>query len=227
MTIVMQGILGLGMACAVASQRVPSEIDRFWMGMAVGPQAEARRLASLSFSGIGVPAGSDQDKALLSKEVKVLNQTVLMAANDEENYQIIVQAGEAWRTANPYEGDTFGVIMQKGTSSVPVYAIDSSSGAAVTSEKFVSDDPDFASLIHEGGKTYMIVHLENRPGATYFLELEQDADNGTLKLKKSTHMDWSTDGGMWVPCAGSLSPWGTHLGAEEYEPDAKAWVSTA
>ena len=128
-----------------------------------------------------------------------------------------MQAGEAWRTANPYEGDTFGVIMEKGTGSKPVYSYNFTTGAADTSDKFVSNDPDFASLIQKDGKTYMIVHLENRPGATYFLELEQTADTGALKLKKSTHMDWGADGDMWVPCAGSLSPWNTHLGAEAYD----------
>ncbi len=35
-------------------------------------------------------------------------------------------------------------------------------------------------------------------------------------------IDFSAFGGIWTPCAGSLSPWNTHLGSEEYEPDAKA-----
>jgi hypothetical protein len=26
--------------------------------------------------------------------------------------------------------------------------------------------------------------------------------------------------GLWTTCAGSLSPWNTHLSSEEYEPDA-------
>src|SRR5437868_2921131 len=29
-------------------------------------------------------------------------------------------------------------------------------------------------------------------------------------------------GGVWNPCAGSVTPWGTHLGSEEYEPDARS-----
>jgi hypothetical protein len=35
-------------------------------------------------------------------------------------------------------------------------------------------------------------------------------------------MDWSKYDGLWVPCAGSVTPWKTHLGGEEYEPDARA-----
>jgi len=28
-------------------------------------------------------------------------------------------------------------------------------------------------------------------------------------------------GGLWIPCAGSKTPWGSHMGGEEYEPDAR------
>jgi hypothetical protein len=30
---------------------------------------------------------------------------------------------------------------------------------------------------------------------------------------------------VWVPCAGTVTPWETHLGSEEYEPDAKAFYA--
>lgn len=30
--------------------------------------------------------------------------------------------------------------------------------------------------------------------------------------------DW---GGLWTPCAGSVTPWNTHIGSEEYEPDGE------
>lgn len=36
-------------------------------------------------------------------------------------------------------------------------------------------------------------------------------------------LDFSHVHGGWVHCAGSVTPWGTHLGSEEYEPDAKQW----
>ena len=38
-------------------------------------------------------------------------------------------------------------------------------------------------------------------------------------------MDWSSYGGLWNPCAGSVTPWQTHFGSEEYEPDARAWCA--
>lgn len=39
-------------------------------------------------------------------------------------------------------------------------------------------------------------------------------DTGILTPKNVTHIDWSKYGGIWTPCAGSTSPWGTHLGGE-------------
>lgn len=32
---------------------------------------------------------------------------------------------------------------------------------------------------------------------------------------------------MWTPCNGSTTDWGTHLGSEEYEPDARAFEDPA
>jgi uncharacterized protein len=47
----------------------------------------------------------------------------------------------------------------------------------------------------------------------------------TLRTKP---VDFSQQGGLWVPCAGSVTPWQTHLGSEEYPTDAKknAWTNT-
>ena len=52
--------------------------------------------------------------------------------------------------------------------------------------------------------------------------VEQDKTTGELKITDMNPIDFSADGGIWTPCAGSLSPWNTHLGSEEYEPDARA-----
>ncbi len=53
----------------------------------------------------------------------------------------------------------------------------------------------------------------------------QNPDSGALEAQKIVNVDFAATGGLWTPCAGSLSPWGTHLGGEEYEPDAKTYES--
>ena len=42
-----------------------------------------------------------------------------------------------------------------------------------------------------------------------------------MQVKRTKPLDFSAHGGVWTPCAGSVTPWETHLGSEEYEPNAK------
>ena len=44
-----------------------------------------------------------------------------------------------------------------------------------------------------------------------------------LQTKRIKPVDFSHQGGLWVPCAGSVTPWQTHIGSEEYPPDAKSY----
>ncbi|KAG2443999.1 hypothetical protein HYH02_009199 [Chlamydomonas schloesseri] len=92
-----------------------------------------------------------------------------------------------------------------------------------------SVNPDAQSLIPRKGdpnRADLFVHFEApNPASLYHLELAVGAD-GELSIIKSTPVDFSAWGGVWTPCAGSLSPWGSHLGSEEYEPDARAFFSS-
>ncbi|WP_096785893.1 PhoX family phosphatase [Rhodobacter sp. CZR27] len=84
----------------------------------------------------------------------------------------------------------------------------------------VSVDADFTSLLRVGGKLFSVTQFESRPGAMYVSELKQDAD-GKLAPISTKPVDFSAFGGLWVPCAGSVTPWETHLGSEEYPADAR------
>ncbi|MFC4410080.1 PhoX family protein [Chungangia koreensis] len=76
----------------------------------------------------------------------------------------------------------------------------------------------------------MINHFESMPNneigtvprALYLNTVEQDKKTGELKITDIEPIDFSEFGGVWTPCAGILSPWNTHLGSEEYEPNARA-----
>ncbi|WP_102226755.1 PhoX family protein [Acidimangrovimonas sediminis] len=85
----------------------------------------------------------------------------------------------------------------------------------------ISVDADFTSLLRVDGKLYSVTHFESRPGAMYLTQVEQAGD-GTLKAVSTRPIDFSGLGGLWVPCAGSVTPWETHLGSEEYPADARA-----
>ncbi len=66
----------------------------------------------------------------------------------------------------------------------------------------------------------MVSHFENSPGAIYITELNQDVKTGSITAVRTRPIDYSDIKGGWVHCAGSVTPWGTHLASEEYEPDA-------
>jgi len=51
--------------------------------------------------------------------------------------------------------------------------------------------------------------------------LNQDKKTGTLTVASYSNISFKNVGGLWIPCNSSTSPWNTHLGSEEYEPDAK------
>jgi len=86
----------------------------------------------------------------------------------------------------------------------------------------ISHDPDFTSILRAGDKLFMVAHFESpNPASSYLIELEQDKDTGILSVVGFEPIDWSEWGGLWVACAGSVTPWGTHLGSEEYPPNAK------
>lgn len=86
----------------------------------------------------------------------------------------------------------------------------------------VSNNPDFSSILTAyNDKLYSVTHFESPiPGVAYFSELEKSSD-GKLTIKSTEPLDFSKMGGLWIPCAGSVSPMGSHMGSEEYEPDAK------
>jgi secreted PhoX family phosphatase len=61
------------------------------------------------------------------------------------------------------------------------------------------------------------------PMAMNLAVLDQDPATGTLTPIKLSNVDMSAVEGLWIPCNGSTTPWMTHLGSEEYEPDAQVF----
>ncbi|WP_120966524.1 alkaline phosphatase PhoX [Comamonas sp. lk] len=108
---------------------------------------------------------------------------------------------------------------------------------------FFSDSPDGTSLLTvpnakvdgvKGQPVFAVVQFEyttwaqdgktdmygKLPSPIAVLTLDQDQSTGKLSLVKYHNVDTSKVHGLWITCGASLSPWGTHLSSEEYEPDA-------
>jgi uncharacterized protein len=115
--------------------------------------------------------------------------------------------------------------------------------------QFFSDCPDGTSLIagplatqpsgqnvdaSAGNTVFAVVNFEytnsnaNKtvgmygvlPMAIAVLTLDQNPVTGALTFVKYENVDMRPINGLWIPCAASRTPWGTHLSSEEYEPNA-------
>ena len=86
----------------------------------------------------------------------------------------------------------------------------------------VSQKNDYSSLLQVKGGLFMVTQFEQLPGALYLSQLTQDPADGRLTVERTRPLDLASIRGGWNFCAGSTTPWQTHLGAEEYEPDAAA-----
>ena len=110
---------------------------------------------------------------------------------------------------------------------------------------FFASSPDANSLLgmQKGNNTaYLLTHFEyhteapnvdaTKPAVQLYAQLPavinkaivvQDKKTGTLKVVDLSNVDASASDGIWTPCGASQTPWGTHLGGEEYEPNAKEY----
>jgi len=116
--------------------------------------------------------------------------------------------------------------------------------------QFFSDAPDGTSLLTvpnasvagvKGKPVFAVVQFEyttfaqdgrtgmygRLPSPIGVLTLDQDQSSGKLTLVKYHNVDTSGVEGLWITCGASLSPWGTHLSSEEYEPNAFTAASDA
>lgn len=138
-----------------------------------------------------------------------------------------------------------GLVMDKNSQPVMRTAIDDQGRFAAG--PFYAHAPDGNSLIrHRAGdaeKLYLVTHYEYHteaplasgtgsmelyaqlPASMSLTRLSQSKKTGVLKAESLRNIDMSGVGGLWIPCAASLTPWNTHLGGEEYEPNAKQFAN--
>lgn len=110
---------------------------------------------------------------------------------------------------------------------------------------FIANTPDANSLLKVegapatgkgGNPLYLVTHFEyvstdssvppkdmygKAPMVMKLSTIDQNQSSGELSVTALKNINMAGIHGLWIPCAGSLSPWNTHLGSEEYEPDAR------
>ncbi len=163
--------------------------------------AAAGKGGTLNFEGIDAPTTDAAKRQVLASPSVTVN-----GKEYPIGYNVLMRSGDE------IAGNTFGLIYDQNGNIV----------VEKDGSRFISSYNDFSSLIQIDDKLFNITHFESRPGAMYLTELSQDKTTGALTPLRTQHIDFSKWGGLWVPCAGSVSPWNTHLGSEEYPPNARA-----
>ncbi|MBI3479666.1 MAG: DUF839 domain-containing protein [Nitrosomonadales bacterium] len=149
------------------------------------------------------------------------------------SYHVLYRSGDrigAWQA---------GAIVDKHGQLIARSAQDAAGNAA--QGPFFSYSPDANSLLQRNGDyATLVTHFEYHteapsvvpgmpplqmygqlPAAINAASVVQDRKSGLLKAVDLHNVDAAGVYGIWTPCAASQTPWGTHLGGEEYEPNAR------
>lgn len=125
-----------------------------------------------------------------------------------------------------------------GTSKAPAGTLYDAKGKPLMDPNgapVIAETPDANSLLRlENGETYLVTHWEydwllqngeiaedvkgwhsRMPMSMSLTKIKQDPTTGRMSAVDQSNIDFSNVGGLWIPCAGSQTPWNTHLGAEE------------
>ncbi|KAG2495904.1 hypothetical protein HYH03_006141 [Edaphochlamys debaryana] len=179
--------------------------------------------AAIHFPGVPFPFANEEKHSILSVHHTVVGEAQILKTNAagraskvQGGFQVLARTGVPGGPGDVYDVEgkpvlAFGANYTKGTT------------------YDTSVNPDFTSLLPRKGdpnKVDLFVHFESPlPASVYHMELLVAAD-GALAVMKQQRVNWTAWGGIWTPCAGSITPWGTHLGSEEYEPDARAFYGS-
>jgi hypothetical protein len=195
-------------------------------------------LAGVSFSSMAAP--SLLDAAAMAKTTVASTMTVNFSDSSKLDFKLSYQP--FFITGDAVPNGSGGTIVAGGYYDINNKPIVDGSVAG-KERQFFSDSPDGTSLLTvpnasvagvKGNTVFAVVQFEyttwaqdgktdmygKLPSPIAVLTLDQDKSSGKLTLVKYHNVDTSGVNGLWITCGASLSPWGTHLSSEEYEPNA-------
>ena len=205
-----------------------------------GDDTPAATMTSVSFSSMAAPT--------LANAAAMATTTVgsVMSVNYSDNSKIdfTLSYQPFFITGNKVNDGKGGQILAGGYFDINNQPILDKTVAG-SERQFFSDAPDGTSLLSvpdakvdgvKGNTVFAVVQFEyttwaqdgktdmygKLPSPIAVLTLDQDPQTGKLSLVKYHNVDTSGVNGLWITCGASLSPWGTHLSSEEYEPNAFA-----
>lgn len=173
--------------------------------------AQSSAVAKLSFAEVSAPV-TDIEKMEIRTSPSVRNA---QGQNSTLSFTKLIAASSV------DNNETFGLLKDHNDQAITFsdgnpFICDGANGNARGSGL------DHSSIVQKDGRIFMVSQFECEVGAMYGMELTQDTA-GTLAVKPNTlkYISQAEGFGGWVHCAGITTPWQSHLGSEEYEPNAR------
>ncbi len=175
-------------------------------GLAVAAPAGAQ---SLRFEEVAVPVEEEDKRRIIISPKLILKD----GTRFDLGFQAILESGQSYGGS----GAIFGRLTNNENRPIPYF--DGGENADGTPRVAVSHKTDYTSLLQKNGRLFAVSHFEHGPAALYLSELTNT--HGAFRPKSTRPLDVSALGGVWYPCAGVVTDWQTHLGAEEFPIDAR------
>lgn len=143
-----------------------------------------------------------------------------------------------FRSGDRVGGRTVALVIDRTGAALP-RSLPAGKEKLVAEGPFHANAPDANSLIRTKDGLFLLTHFEYHPEAPgpdgrpvdlyarlpmlMTLARLEKATGGILSARRVETVDSAGVDGLWIPCGATLTPWNSHLGAEEYEPDARAY----
>ena len=176
------------------------------------PSVSSQSLNDVAFKSVDAPISDAQKRQIRTSEEVTIN-----GKSYKIGWHTIARTGQVLPSLDGKTTEIFGQI--KNEAGVPINHKDGSPFVCKTSKD--GSGPDHTTLHERNGQLYAITQFECGPGAMYISRLEKTAEGG-LKAVATSPISQADYYGGWVHCAGMKTPWGSHLGSEGYEPNARA-----
>jgi len=212
---------------------------------AVAPVAPVATLGSVTFTSMAAPTLANA----AAMATNTVGSTMSVNFSDTSKLDFKLAYQPFFVTGDLVPNGSAGTILAGGYYDIRNQPIVDTTVAG-KERQFFSDAPDGTSLLSvpnasvagvKGKPVFAVVQFEyttfaqdgktgmygRLPSPIGVLTLDQNPSTGKLSLVKYHNVDTSGVEGLWITCGASLSPWGTHLSSEEYEPNAFTAASDA
>ncbi len=173
------------------------------------------------------PAPSDPtpEPVVAPEEARLQFEEVALPASPQERQAVRASSRATWKGRDLTIG--FQTLFRVGDvlgDSAPygqILDIDGRRLRTAGDEPLLCNGLDGATLLQVEDRLWSVVHGECQPGVVQLSELQQDPQTGRLTPTGTRSLDLAGVGGASLLCAAEVTPWMTHLAAEEYDADVR------